>query len=102
MYENFLSISFVVIAKGDSESSDMEGSHDHYKMRVNNYAQGAHLSFRIDSNPSGPNNAVVWLSVVYINDEEYGRGEGPNKRVAEENAANAAWWLIKSLGSVSR
>ncbi|KAJ3873805.1 hypothetical protein F5051DRAFT_475841 [Lentinula edodes] len=71
----------------------MEGSHDHYKMRLNNYAQGAHLSFRIDSNPRGPDNAVVWLSIVYINDEEYGRGEGPNKRVAEENAANAAWGM---------
>ncbi|KAJ4492451.1 hypothetical protein C8R41DRAFT_831550 [Lentinula lateritia] len=80
-----------------SESSDVAGSHDHYKMRLNNYAQGAHLSFRIDSNPRGPNHAVVWLSVVYINDEEYGRGEGPNKRVAEENAANAALRVINIL-----
>ncbi|KAJ3968470.1 hypothetical protein EV361DRAFT_952331 [Lentinula raphanica] len=70
---------------------------DHYKTQLNNYAQGARLNVFFDSHPYGSEHAPIWRTVVYINKEQYGFGEGSNKRAAEENAAFQALGVIGIL-----
>lgn len=58
-------------------------------------SQGFGTPFYRTASVKGPEHSKTFEVEVYIGDHCYGRGEGPNKRIAAKNAAKAA---LKSLG----
>ncbi|KAF9077129.1 hypothetical protein BDP27DRAFT_1311868 [Rhodocollybia butyracea] len=75
---------------------EMHAGHTHSKMLLNNYAQDVRCGpVFYDNRLYGPLNACVWESIVYLNNQEYGRGRGRSRLAAEEQAASQALRAIR-------
>ncbi len=51
---------------------------------------------RYEVSSEGPDHDRLFTAVVYVNGEEYGRGEGRSKKAAETDAAAQAWTVLDS------
>ncbi|ESK96132.1 hypothetical protein Moror_7273 [Moniliophthora roreri MCA 2997] len=65
-----------------------------YKMTLNNYCQSAGRRYEFRNASYGPQNAATWVSIVYVDNVEFGRGQASTRLGAEETAAAQALALI--------
>jgi len=56
---------------------------------------------RYDVSSAGPDHDRRFSAVVYVNGEEYGRGEGRSKKVAETHAAAQAWTALDAMSDTA-
>ncbi|KAK7025455.1 hypothetical protein VNI00_015983 [Paramarasmius palmivorus] len=64
------------------------------KMHLNNYCQGAGRRYQFVTTPHGPRHAPTWSSIVYVDEQQFGTGQGPSAIAAENMAAAQALNLI--------
>ncbi|KAH7104419.1 hypothetical protein BKA62DRAFT_694598 [Auriculariales sp. MPI-PUGE-AT-0066] len=78
-------------------STDKGNPSTQYAMLLHNQLQrnGYLNALRWDDTPNGVRHAPAWLSIVYINEIEYGRSVSLSKQTARNDAARQA---LQSLG----
>ncbi|KAF8987988.1 hypothetical protein BDQ17DRAFT_527081 [Cyathus striatus] len=62
----------------------------HYRNQLNRVSQILGCRIVFQDSLFGPQNAPTWTSICMVNGIEYGRGSGPNKNIAQEQAAYQA------------
>ncbi|KZT21392.1 hypothetical protein NEOLEDRAFT_1139508 [Neolentinus lepideus HHB14362 ss-1] len=60
-----------------------------WKMRLNNKIQQNEIVGRLkyETFSKGPNHEQTWISIATLDDVEWGRGEGPTRLAAENQAS---------------
>jgi ribonuclease-3 len=91
---------FVIkVIEDNLDLDQLEGEKDNYKSILLEYAQARKMSAPIYEivNVSGPDHEKEFEIQVIINDTAYGKGEGRNKKKAEQIAAKETLNLLKKL-----
>ncbi|KAJ4474630.1 hypothetical protein C8J55DRAFT_562456 [Lentinula edodes] len=70
-------------------------SMDEFVHALNNLAQSRHLTVYYSDTHTGTQHAGVWLSIVYINGVEHGRGTGTSRKDAHAAAAKEALRVLE-------
>jgi len=58
-----------------------------YQRELHNHAVQQNMVLRYDYIETGLQHDVVWTAVAFLNNFEYGRGQGSDKKTAREEAA---------------
>ncbi|KZT21391.1 hypothetical protein NEOLEDRAFT_1099326 [Neolentinus lepideus HHB14362 ss-1] len=76
---------------------------EHARMRLNNVLQGPLRDRRLtwEDYSEGPPHNVTWTSIAYLNNIEWGRGTGPSRGAAKENAARAVLDALVTDGLIA-
>ncbi|KAF9270811.1 hypothetical protein L218DRAFT_952883 [Marasmius fiardii PR-910] len=62
----------------------------HYRNRLNKYAQATGANVEYQESSTGPAQAPVWTSRVFVNGVHHGTGEGSTVNASREEAALVA------------
>ena len=73
----------------DADLEDMIHTETNYKGKVIDWAQKHHQQYSFETDESGSEDKK-FVSFFVVNGERFGRGEGANKKEAEQNAAKEA------------